>query len=96
MLAILDRPPQRLLEAEALSGRVIQRRAVQGHSVPTEFLGAEQRHIGGAQQPFGIRRVVGVHARADACASGEHATIDTQRLLQGGDDLRRVFRDLSV
>ena len=93
-LALLDRAPQRLLEPEALRGGIEQRRAVEREAVAPEFLGAEQRHVGGAQQAFRVGGVIGVQARADAGAGGEHAAVDVERLLQRGDDLGGVFLHL--
>ena len=89
--SVLDRAAQRLLQAEALRRRVEQRRAVEREAVAAQFLGAEQRDVGGAQQALGIRGVIRVEAGADARAGGEHAPVDVQRLLQGGDDLGGVL-----
>ena len=94
-LTALDRAAQRLLEAEALRGGVVQRGTVERVAVAAELLGAKQRHVGGAQQALGVRGMVGVEAGADAGAGGEHATVDDERLLQRGDDLGGVALDFA-
>src|SRR6202163_448633 len=93
-VARLDRAAQRLLEPKTLRRGIVERRAVEGEAVASQLLGAEQGHVRGAQQPFRVRRVVGVQACADAGAGGEHAAIDNERLLQRGDDLCRAALDL--
>ena len=96
-LAVLHRPAQGLLEAEALRRRIVERGAVEGEAVAAELLGAEQRDVGGAQQPFRVVGMVGVEACADAGAGGEHAPVDGEGLLQGRDDLlRRAPRPASL
>ena len=85
-ITALDGAPQRLLEAKALRGGVVEPRAVEREAVAAELLGTEQRHVRGAQQPLGIGGMRRIEARADARAGGEQAAVDGQRLLQRGDN----------
>ena len=88
-VAGLDGAAQRLLHPEALRGRIVERRTVQGEAVASQLLGPKQCDVRRLEQAFGVRGVIRVEARADARARGQHAPVDRQRLLQRRDDLRR-------
>ena len=90
----VDRATQRLLQAKALRGSIVEGWTVEREAVAAELLGAKQCHVRGAQQPFRVRGVIGIQARADAGAGGEHATVDDERLLQCRHQPRGVRFDL--
>ena len=93
-LAGLDRVAKRLLQAETLRGRVIERRTVEREAIAAELLGAKQRHVRGAQQSLRVVGVIRKEARADARGGRERPAFDGERLLQRRDQRAGAALDL--
>ena len=86
-VAAFDGLAQGLFDAEPVRRLHQHRRVVHAQTVATEFLGAEQCHVGRAQQRRRVAAMLRKHRDAAAHADRHLASIDEQRPLEPADQL---------
>ena len=93
-VASVDGFAQGLLDAEPVRGLHQHRRLVDAKTVAPKLLGAEQRHVGRAQERRRVAAMLRKHRNATAHADRYLASLDQQRPLEPRDQLCGAALDL--